>query len=275
MLGVLLMVLLVGLALAAILYVGSVWLQGIFYSEPAEQLYWRAPAAAGVITAYLALLGYLTYRNPNNFDSFLRFSATEDREFTEFDAVPEGQKPIHFKKDPLTNSYRDSANHPWTRSVGNAIVSEIIVKEERDGSSQESHFKADLDNGHFKKEANYIDENGRVMPEVYLGHVSRLRWGAFFVNLFLNLVHLALWFVCLWLLLRFQWGHALGLAVPLWGAVTLILIPMLVDRAREAAAEKPRPAQTATAFDAERPLSLVSRGGLTASPWGTPIGAEK
>ena len=37
---------------------------------------------------------------------------------------------------------------------------------------------------------------------------SSLLWG----NLLLNLAHLLVWFLAFWLLLEFQWSHALGLA---------------------------------------------------------------
>ena len=40
------------------------------------------------------------------------------------------------------------------------------------------------------------------------------------------------WFACLWLLLRFQWPHALGLAVVLWLACTLLLWPVLQAQVR-------------------------------------------
>ena len=54
--------------------------------------------------------------------------------------------------------------------------------------------------------------------------------GLTFINLLLNAVFFGVWFACLWLLLRFQWPHALGLAVPLWATFVLIIVPMLITR---------------------------------------------
>src|SRR5262249_30731442 len=55
----LLIYLLVFVALAALLWAGTAWFQGYIYNEPAEDLYWRAPAAAGAVTLFLAFWGFL------------------------------------------------------------------------------------------------------------------------------------------------------------------------------------------------------------------------
>ena len=47
----------------------------------------------------------------------------------------------------------------------------------------------------------------------------------------LNVLHLGVWFVCLWLLLRFQWSHALGLAAAVWLVLTLTFLPPLLQLA--------------------------------------------
>ena len=63
------------------------------------------------------------------------------------------------------------------------------------------------------------------------GRPSKFRFGRFFVNMLLNFLHLAIWFVCLWLLLRFQWAHALGLALAIWLVMTLFVVPQLLTQA--------------------------------------------
>jgi hypothetical protein len=55
------------------------------------------------------------------------------------------------------------------------------------------------------------------------------------LNLFFNFGHLIVWFLGLWLLLRFQWGHALGFAVVAWLVMTLTILPMLLSYAGAAA----------------------------------------
>jgi hypothetical protein len=69
-----------------------------------------------------------------------------------------------------------------------------------------------------------FDSGPTGIPEIF-------RTGRFLANLLLNFLHLALWFVCLWLLVRFQWSHALGFAFCLWLLFTLALLPLMLDYA--------------------------------------------
>ena len=62
------------------------------------------------------------------------------------------------------------------------------------------------------------------------GIATAFRLGRFLVNMFLNFFHFCLWFICLWLLLRFQWSHALGLAFVMWIAMSLAVLPMLFEQ---------------------------------------------
>jgi hypothetical protein len=78
------------------------------------------------------------------------------------------------------------------------------------------------------------------------GQPTKSLWGRWLLNLLLNFTHLALWFVCLWLLLRFQWSHALGLAFVLWLTLTLTVLPMLLSRAGSVAQERAAQNQAAT-----------------------------
>src|SRR5262249_27007254 len=84
--------------------------------------------------------------------------------------------------------------------------------------------------------------NGWVMKVVDDGPTGMLlafRWGRFLFNLFLNFVHFALWFVCLWLLLRFQWSPALGRAVVMWLVMTVAILPMVLDQAGASGQKRP------------------------------------
>jgi hypothetical protein len=91
--------------------------------------------------------------------------------------------------------------------------------------------------GNFKTELGqslrYLDARGRVMQEDDFGRVSVYRWDWFAWTALFNVAHLAVWFVALWLLLRYQWTHALGGAVVLWLATSLIALPMLLGYAEQ------------------------------------------
>src|SRR5437016_14176846 len=73
----------------------------------------------------------------------------------------------------------------------------------------------------------------------------KFRWGRWFANLFFNFGHLVVWFLGLWVILRFQWAHALGFAVVMWLIVTLIFLPMLLGYAGLVAANRAAPAPAA------------------------------
>ncbi len=57
-----------------------------------------------------------------------------------------------------------------------------------------------------------------------------------------------MWFLSLWLLLRFQWPHALGLAVAFW-LVMLFILPMILTKAESVRKERlpPKTAHVAPA----------------------------
>ena len=95
--------------------------------------------------------------------------------------------------------------------------------------------------GTFRVEPNqplrYVEAGGgRVMTENSPGEITTTRTGLLVGNLLLNLAHFLAWFACFWLLLRFQWSHALGLAVVFWLVFAVVAWPVLKERVRRAVA---------------------------------------
>src|SRR5262249_32624780 len=135
--------------------------------------------------------------------------------------------------------YRDKdTNKTWSRSDSEGVVEAIIIE---DSDGQKVRFEAELTaDGKFRAPAGepvrYVDVNGkhRVMTDNDIGNITIARSGRVFANILLNFLHLIVWFAVLWLLLRFQWSHALGLAVVLWLVMTFAIMPMLFRRADEA-----------------------------------------
>lgn len=224
--------LLLWLSLIVFLWGGSIWLQAYLYSEPAEQLFWRAPLAGTILTLGFGLWCFLDYRHPESVDTLLRFNVDDEKQFDEFWVEKDNQK-IHYRKTivprgnmPGQIRYRDAAGQFWTRSDA------IVVQE----NSQDVRFVAERDkNNNYRTDPGkgllYRDARGREMSEEAMGRVSTFRWGMLLLNLALNLFHLVLWFLCLWLCLRYQWPHALGLASVFWLATTLVLLPMILTQA--------------------------------------------
>jgi hypothetical protein len=247
-----LVLLLVAVVLGGFLWVGTLFLQGYIYNEPTPGLVWRGPAAGGILTAFLALWCILDYRAAPvgaielPYDTLTRFSASEvfpAKPVPKFWAVKKGQEVQYVWQKPTqlgAGEYRDTtAKRPWSRE-SEGIVEAIIWEED----GKKVRFNLDLPGGKFKEGqlARYVEDGGqrRVLTEddVRRGQLSRFLWGRFVINILLNVLFLVAWFLCLWLLLRFQWGHALGLAVVLWVVATLAVVPAVLDRVM--AAKQPR-----------------------------------
>src|SRR5262249_20272992 len=136
--------------------------------------------------------------------------------------------------------FRNAANEKWTPVSEGAIFDALYI----DIDGQEVEFHPDLKKpGVFRKEAGevrYVEEGGsRVITEgqVRQGVLYTHYTSVVLMNFLLNFLHFAVWFLCLWLILRFQWPHALGLSLVLWLIMTLTVLPMLVTKARDAGRE--------------------------------------
>jgi hypothetical protein len=218
-------------ALAAVLFIGSIWFQGTIYSEPAAGLSWRAPLAAAVLTAFFVLFRLIA-QGENSFNTFFDFSARQTRRYEEFRSVLEQNPPVLYRLAP-DGKYKDASGIPWKRATADGIVRKIIVKDD----GKEVEFLVELtSDGKFTKnpqsgiqEARYREKDGsREMTENNIGYVTTFRFGMFVGNLMINFAHLFLWFASFWLILRYQWMHALLLAIAAWLPVTLLLLPSLL-----------------------------------------------
>ena len=227
-----LILLVVFLSLAVFLAAGSLTIQGYIYSEPVGDIFWRAPAAAAVLTAYLGLWCYLNYRarDPKAqelpYDALFTSSATEDATYPVAELWAEkGGERKHYRRftvDTGTFSrfeYHDSSEKrfPHDRSIEAVVIKEGDPKE-----PHEARFVAKHD------EAKYVEEGGsRYMTVDNFGRIYTPRPGRSRVMLLLNILHFVVWFLTIWLLLRFQWPHALGLAAAIWLAMTLLIGPLI------------------------------------------------
>jgi hypothetical protein len=228
--------------LLVVLWGGGAWLQAQIYSELDPQVNWGAPVAALLLTAFFGFWCWLDSKWPGTYDTLARFSATDLQRYEEF-WVPSETDPndkIHYRLTLMSQGerlppraiYRMSSPpySVWRRSR------EIHVKE-KDG--QESVFKASLDKeGRYEvkqgRSLEYRDAKGRIMTEETIGQIATFHYHLLLANLALNFGHFTLWFLCLWLLLRFHFSLALGMAFGCWITATLVLVPMLLDKTREA-----------------------------------------
>ncbi len=235
MLYLALILLLTFLVTTGLLWGGTRLIQGALYEQPESDLYWRAPAAAGAITAFLGLWALCNYAaaEPGQkvavgeapFDTLFNFTTEkESPPIREFVAVRGKAQEKYVARDvgrPLPE-YRGPENKLWTARRG-IDVDALLVKE----GDREVTFKAVVVKAGPNQEQQHVERFVQEGGKSYLdgesfGRISTPRGGGSFVRLLLNVLHFAAWFAVLWLLLRFQWPHALGLAVALWLVMTFV-----------------------------------------------------
>jgi hypothetical protein len=261
-LGLLFILLLIGAALAVLFWVGTLWFQGYIYNEPAGELYWRAPAAAAALTVFLGLMCFLTYRHLGNIDP-LEFSARQDQRFDQFWAVEKGGKKVLYRRrgagSLLSGTEYVAADsqpsRPWKRTDSESRLFDAIVVQEGPDKKEVKFKLRQPEGGKFREgeQAVYAEEGGRrVMTENNIGEVSTTRGWLVVAYLLLNVLHFVVWFACLWLLLRFQWSHALGLAFVFWLIATFAIVPMVLRRAEQAAPPPATPATSSPARSASK-----------------------
>jgi hypothetical protein len=267
-LSLVLVILLVWFVFSVILGAWTLFFQGYIYSEPAPDLWWRAPAAATALTVFLLLWVVLDYRsiNPSRSTGLYRelqtFSFTEEEEPYPELIVPnrDGKEEKYLRKRTAESrfDYRNGAARLPSRP-------DKVIAVGKDG--QREVFLPDKDEkGHFKVAPNellrYRDERGREMVEGYLGFVSTRHYSWLWMNLFLNFLHGVVWFLCLWLLLRYQWSHALGLAVVFWAVTMLFVLPQVLGLAEKVARDRLPPPAAPGAGHPEAAGQPSTRAGL-------------
>ncbi len=237
MLTLSLYLLLLWFGLSVILAAWTLWFQAYIYSEPVEKIWWRAPAAGGALSVFFLLWVWLDYGTTGRYRGLFEFSVRQDQEpYKEMTIEVEGGRKETYKRSKIgrgeivyfKDGHADSGKMP-------ARPQKIIVTE----GGREIEYVPERDaKGHFQERSNqplrYIHkETGRVMVEGQLGMVSTFRWWWLFSNLFVNLLHFIAWGACLWLLLKFQFWHSFGMAMVAWLAMTLFILPPLLNLAEE------------------------------------------
>ncbi len=275
MLGLILFVFIIWVVLCLGLAVWTVWFQNYVYLEVASGVFWRAPAVGTILMVYVSLWCVLDYRavradptSPNPYVLSVNFNPSRDQVYpylwtvtyktrggsdgkgeegqvrTRYELVKTGNGPQQYRKDGQVRGPELPAR-----------PDEIIVTEpDAEGKSQEVSFKPDRDaNGNFQVEEvkgfftpstrrplQYRDDRNHVMEEGNLGAVSPpVRTGQIVANCALYALHLAIWFVCTWLLLRFQAGHAVLIALGCWLVMTFCVVGPVFDRAEKVARSQP------------------------------------
>jgi hypothetical protein len=235
-LSLILTVVVVWLVLMGLLAAWTLWFQGYIYSEPVGQIYWRAPAAGTALTVFLLFWIFLDYRAPGRYRGLNEFNYYEEVEYEELRILTNDNKEEVYKRGK-------NAQGRWEYRRGDRTLPSRPQRIVAVLGDQTYTFVPDRDaQGHFKPAPDgslyYRDERGLEMKEGNPGRVRIRHTSWLVINLLLNFGHLAVWFVVLWLLLRFQWSHALGLALVFWVVTMLFVLPPVLTQAETTAKER-------------------------------------
>ncbi len=225
--GTVLTALFVLAALLLLMYFGGRFIHGYIYTDIPESLIWRAPAAAGAVW-FIGLLWPLLFNQmtdavwPINFTQMFAFSTGELTPPVESFIVPgERGRELTYKRvvEGRGHQYRENETGPTLPEADRLPPSIKVVT-----SKNESVALVRRGEGN---RIHYVADDGRIV-DLANGTLSSSSGGQSFAKILAGLLTLATWFVSLWLLLLFQWPHALGLAIPLflvWGFLLNLAFP--------------------------------------------------
>jgi hypothetical protein len=229
-------------AVSALVLVGTLWFQGYIYTEPARGLLWRAPVAVLAVALFLTGWTYFVGKSQGHLGTLTDFYSGSDEEFTELwltdrdgkDKDAEGRTIGHFKRSPgQPYRYADGLTKQVPGRPDGILVKgkdkdeKVLFKPDRDADGNFKVEEVSGIGGAMPQSLKYRDDKGRVLEEGKFTEISSFGYGRLIVNILLNGLHLIVWWLCLWLLLEFQWSHAFGIAVLVWLTTMLLLLPPL------------------------------------------------
>lgn len=217
-----------------VLWLVSVALQGWLYSDLASKLPLRALAAGAAMALFHTGWCAIYQKDPGRFDTLFSFKTEAlDGKYDEIQSIRKvgknEQKPVKYIRLGESTDFEalETRKH-WNRSDADGMMVAILIQEK--GKDKPTRFDANLSpEGMFrpKNESKYETDGGkRYMDEISLGNVYRKRSFSVIGNFFVNFLHLALWCVLFWPVMRFTLGHAVGLGLAFW-AITMLLQPVL------------------------------------------------
>jgi hypothetical protein len=250
---------LVTLFLFGLFWGGTLVAQGYFYQNPADRLPLRAAVAALLVGSFTIFWVWLDRKNPGKYDTFFSFAGETTRDFNDFeaarwhyDAAAKGMKkdpqgnPLEtiakFKKTPggkTPTFVEEGTNKKFATHDTEMMTAALIVKGD-DGNPIRfnAEMKKDARTGAMnyisdQNERRFIEEKGsRYIKAGQPGVMYIPSTGVVAVALLVNFLLFLVWFIALWPVLRFSWGHALGFAAVGGLVMMLIVMPLLFNKNR-------------------------------------------
>jgi hypothetical protein len=236
-----LIVLVVTVSLIVFLWIAALFVQSYIYTEASPGLAWQAPATGVILGAFFAAWCWFVVASPDArptdipYDTLFRFSPRVDmtkepvRELWAIKKNDEKVRYVRFRHGQNRFEYKDGADRAWNGTGVKAI------ELEHDGEKYRFEPVTVATGAYPEFASDKGDWTMKVFDSGPTGAPTTFRTSRFLANLALNLLHFVLWFACLWLVLRFQWAHALGFAFCAWLLITLAMLPMILGHAAEVA----------------------------------------
>lgn len=250
-------------AFFALFWGGSLVAQGYLYNQPADMLPLRAAIAAVLVGGFITMWVAIDRRTPGKYDTFFEFAGERTHENSEFEAIrwqaiPSGNKIGFKKKDQSEEKVEITSRVKRTSGKSGGFVDELTGKTfalngsmpdgtqyltgaviARDEDGNPVRFNADVKEDD-RSGAIYVGEvptfkepkGTRYIRGDQMGRVIIPSTGTVALALLVNAMLFVVWFIAGWPILRFNWGHALGLAAVFGLLSMLVLMPLLFKQHR-------------------------------------------
>ena len=227
------------LAAFAVLLGLSLFLQAYLYNAPADRIYLRALVGGLAIALFLTGWTYINTRadRDNKYGAIHEFKPTGTVDVTKFEAIRRNRNKLEttvpYGKTLGEKEFRSELDKsPFRVNTSDYITVAFLVKEE--GKTEATRFDAVLESDLLydsKLEKKTFREKGgpRFIEDDGIGTIVAPSGGVIFLALLINLLLIVVWFVVFWLVMKFTWPHALGLAVVLGVVIILIAMPLIFN----------------------------------------------
>ena len=230
-------------AFTALFWALGVLVQGYLYSQPASHMPVRAVVAGVVVAGFVAGWTYVNTRasHKDKYGTVFEFNPTTTKDVTEFEAVRQlrikdekGQLKevtIPFKWVPegkLGKFVETGTNKDFRMNTADYMT--IALELPEDG--KKTRYDAAIDSkGTYVREGDNVvfteKDGSRHIESERLTRLNIPSSAAFMIAVALNVLAFGVWFVAFWPILRFNFSHALLLAL-IFGTITvLLLMPLL------------------------------------------------
>ncbi|HYV34233.1 MAG TPA: hypothetical protein VE988_00930 [Gemmataceae bacterium] len=237
MLGLYFVLVVLFLVLTAVLWLMSQSLQSYLYTEPNGGFFWRAPAAAAVLTAFFWFWAMLNIWGSEATPTGVAIPYGVLWEFSNridviAEPVPQFESKRRTSEQEVFKLDKGLAGRVRYKRVDSDAVWDAAGVEWVKFTHNGQHYDFRPDAERQDDYVVFVDANsGLEMREFEIGRVGYYSVSRVLVYFLLNVAHLGVWLACFWPLLRFYFWHAIGLAFAMWLLFTVTILQGVFERA--------------------------------------------